>query len=169
MKVGLAKRLRDFVFSVEAVTPSDDQYDVIKGAEGHFGQSYRFVSAADKYESMITLQHHQVRQISIGLTAEERGELLKNALALASEYAMTGEYNTVTNSCTTEAFKAIDRTVSHSLFQELQIRTSAGWLGETYPNTAEMGLKMRGLIKPNGASQLPDLDKDQELFHDLSP
>jgi hypothetical protein len=164
---GPVRRLREFAFSGESVSPAGEDYNVFLGMQGHYGLGYRLVSMADKYATMVLELHHKVRQIRLNMTAEQKVELFKNAYALAAENGMASEYKTLSASCMTEDFRAIDRTIPPSANQNKKIHTPVGWLGQTYPVLAETGLSIRGLVKPDGSSELPRLDQDLELIEEL--
>lgn len=167
LSVGVVDKLREIVFSAEAIGPAGEDYDLVQGLKNHFVQTYRFVSMADKFEWMVTRQHHQVRQLSLNMTPEQKADFLKKALALSAEEKMSAPYNTLFNSCVTQAFKVLDMTIHYNTVQSIGVGVGAVLLDQTNPVEAVAGLTVRGLVKTDGSSELPELDKDQELLQEL--
>jgi hypothetical protein len=163
------RNIRDFVFSIEAVTPNDgESYGLITGEENHFALAYRFVSMADRFKDMVTIDHHKTRQLLLNLTDAEKTALLVNAVETSENGQITSYYSTLFKSCTTELFQLIDQTVPYDFGERVKIFLGSLILDQIDPPEAGIGLSARDLLKPNGQSKLADLDKDQDWLNELA-
>lgn len=162
--------VRDFVYSVEAVESyqGGENFDIFKGLERHFGLAYRFVSMADRFRDMITIDHHLTQQYSLKLSDADKSRLLQNAVNMSEKFGMKYYYNTLTRSCTTEAFRLLDQTMHLGLGEEIQSALGKIILDQTNPIEAPLGLSNLGLLKPRGQSELPNVDADRDLISELA-
>ncbi|MBS1985647.1 MAG: hypothetical protein JST16_15905 [Bdellovibrionales bacterium] len=146
-------RLRNFVFSSEAVMRRGDTFDLInKGTQGFYAIGYRFTSLDDKIKSMILEQHHQVDQILLNLNDAAKERVLETALHMSDSSNRGGMpeiYNSWDKSCITEAFRTLDQATDYNPGGEDSI---FGKVNETrasvnmrFPPFARDGLTMRKL------------------------
>jgi hypothetical protein len=152
-------RLRDLVFSVEAVSRlGGGEYDLVKGLFGHFGTAYRMISLEDRYRQMVVEHRHRVKQVRLRLTPRQERDLFAHAVHLADRSGMGVVYNTATRNCATELFRVMDRAVSYPAWRRA-LAWSVGFL-RILPTAAEQALAVRGLLEPQGRGRLPDLDRE---------
>jgi hypothetical protein len=150
-------RLSDIIYSVELVGPKNvNDFNFVSGMLGDFAIVYRFCSLHDKFNYMITQQHHKVEQWALNVTDEQKQKLLLNAIATSYQEGLGSIYNTASKNCTSEAFRLLDETLSsHSSYGKPNPFTA---LIANIPSRSKFSLKARGLI--DDRSRRPDLDQE---------
>lgn len=162
------KKLAEIVFSDESVfTHPGESFDIITGLESKYAIAYRVKSMADSFDFMITKQNHQVRQYELNISDDDRTNIVRNAIAMSSDLGMHEYYNTLLRSCTTEIFHLLDRSLHYNFFEDLGLLAGSLVLDQTYPPESDLGLALRGLLKSNDGSRLPDAGQDQQLISEL--
>lgn len=105
--------LPDIVYSVEAIGLPESEFDLIAGLLDRFAIAYRLVSLEDRIQQMIITDRHRVEQISLNLQPEEKHKLLVNAVEAGDRAGLSRMYNSFDPNCTTELFRALDRTLGY--------------------------------------------------------
>jgi hypothetical protein len=154
---GRALRLRDLVYSVEAVpVVGGDSYDLWRGLWDHYGNAYRLCSLADRYQAMVVRAGHRVEQLRLVLTPDQRRAVLEAALRRGDHAQMNVMYNTISRNCATEVYRALDDVVRYDA-GGVVLKFAASPL-ETFPTQAKLALRARGLL--DRSSELPDLARE---------
>ena len=89
------------VLSVEAKTPKDGNYDLVKGLGRNFGMAYQLGSFSDQVQKVARKQGHRLMMHKLNLTQEAKEQFVKDALAASLKERCGEWYNTITNSCFT--------------------------------------------------------------------
>ncbi len=103
----------DFVFSVEAVGPKGVGFSFSGGVGKHFIAAHRLKSIEASYYERVVRDREKVKQYRLDLDPKTKQDLLLNALAMADGAGMHTMYHLYKKSCTTEAYRLIDRTLKY--------------------------------------------------------
>jgi hypothetical protein len=152
--------LGDLVFSVDAVQVPGDVFDVWRGLWNHFGLALRLVSLKEVYYRSVYGRGHTVEQIRLVLGDEAKQAAFREALRRADRARMDVMYNTVRESCTTNAFGIIDVAI-HGAWYFL-VPTSAPHVLPVLPRTY---LRLRGLISRADLLRNSTPPVNEELAH----
>lgn len=131
----------DLVFSVDAVQVPGDVFDVWRGLWNHFGLALRFQSMEEVYYRSVYSRGHVVEQIKLQLPDKDKQDAFREAVRRADEAKMSRMYNTVLQSCTTNAFGILDVAIHGSWY--FLVPTSLPHVLPVLPRTY---LRFRGLI-----------------------
>jgi hypothetical protein len=140
-------RLRSLLFSVENIGPYGDKFDFWNGMKNHYKIAYRTVSLADKYQWMITEQHHLVTQYQLKMSPEQAQSVLSEGLQRGTSWSTRRPYNSIEPNCVTEQFNIVDKVFGFKNY------------GEPFlPNLAPREMKFRRLIDKE--VQLPSFGEE---------
>jgi len=154
--------LTDIVFSAEAVTVHGAGFNILRGFKDHFLIAKRFRSLPDVVHDQIEKQNHKVEQIRLARTNKAardyspRGvanQLFETAIANSKRDGISLVYNTLDESCVTEAFDVLDDTFRSSYDRNSQaVSPFTGRL----PPFMKRALKARDFF----GEELPDLNEE---------
>jgi len=101
--------------------------------------AHRFIALEDKYESMVAKQHHKVHPYLLKLDEHWKKNLLTHAIETSDRLGMGEIYNTLFDSCATNAMDLLDRSGPINRPRKLIE------LFQHFPNKAPLDLWVRGL------------------------
>lgn len=104
-------RVRDIVFSAEAVAPPGMRYKGDYAMRGQYYQSLRFETLKPRADKMMGALHHPVAQYRVGIGPAYAARVLTVAAHLADSLQFTLRYHTIQRNCILECFNAIDGAV----------------------------------------------------------
>lgn len=186
--------IKDLVYSVEAVGIPEGRFNLFAGFFDRFALAYRLVSLQDRAEQMLVKDQHRVEQLKLNLTAEAKQQLLRKVILMSDRAGMRQMYDTFAKNCTTELFHAIDQSIQYDgtrrqprmnqesfgnmptgsfisrllqnkIFSFETLNRQFSSLLTHIPTVSKAALKRRGLIAPNGQSQMPTLNDESKIIN----
>ena len=144
--------LSRMLFSVENIGPYGEAFDAMKGFKGYYNIAYRAVSLDDKYDWMVRVLGHEVKQMPLNLSSKDSGRLLERALNEADYWSTSRGYHTLNPNCATELFVIIDEVmgIKHQPIPSI-------------PNAAPHFLKTRELM--DWKINFPTLNEEYEQLN----
>jgi hypothetical protein len=135
--------VNDLTLSIEAAAPRGVPYNLIKGMRPYFMTAYRITTAATEHHEVVVTQKRRVSQHRIDLTPVEMRRLLEHAIETATNLGYTRVYNTLTASCTTEAMRLIDESLSGGVVSFGAFDRFNRWAFSRMPVLGPWALKLR--------------------------
>ena len=99
------------VMTVEVHYRKGDSYSPIKGLGKNYRIIYQVTTVGDRIQWAMSMWNQEIRQYRLDLSPDKRKALFKNALVESAVDRKDEWYNTVTNSCVSNAFRVINSVV----------------------------------------------------------
>ncbi len=143
--------------SVEAHLRKGENYNLVRGLGKHFPLVYQLSTLSDRLQKSLVMAKNRVSSFRLKLTDEQKENLLRNVLEAAAEERKDVLYNTLTNSCVTNACKMINTVVPEK--QQLNQWVIPGKLvnmAVSYPKFTYRSLIAKGLVEEQEELVLED-------------
>jgi hypothetical protein len=109
-----AIRLRDFVYSANAIWLRSGVWDPVSGLVDFYAVAHEAAGLEDKIQDAVQYPFtDRIEQIRLALTERQKQQLLWNVIMQGDRDRTNFMYDTLQRNCTTESLRAIDRTIGY--------------------------------------------------------
>lgn len=108
-------RLRDFVYSANAIWVRSGVWDPVTGLIDFYAVAHEMIALEDKIQDALKYPFtDRIEPIRLALTPKQKQQLLLNAISQGERDRTNLMYDTLKRNCTTESLRVIDSTIQYS-------------------------------------------------------
>ncbi|NHC35425.1 DUF4105 domain-containing protein [Scytonema millei VB511283] len=109
-----AIRMRDFIYSANAIWVRSGVWDPVSGLVDFYAVAHEIVGLEDRIQDAVKYPFtDRIEQIRLALTPQQKQQLLLNVIMQGDRDRTNLMYDTLKRNCTTESLRAIDRTIGY--------------------------------------------------------
>ncbi|MDV2994360.1 MAG: hypothetical protein N4J56_004014 [Chroococcidiopsis sp. SAG 2025] len=109
-----AIRMRDFIYSANAIWLRSGVWDPVSGLVDFYAVAHEIVGLEDRIQDAVKYPFtDRIEQIRLALTLQQKQQLLFNVIMQGDRDRTNLMYDTLKRNCTTESLRAIDRTTGY--------------------------------------------------------
>lgn len=109
-----AIRMRDFIYSANAIWLRSGVWDPVSGLVDFYAVAHEIVGLEDRIQDAVKYPFtDRIEQIRLALTPQQKQQLLFNVIMQGDRDRTNLMYDTLKRNCTTESLRAIDRTTGY--------------------------------------------------------